>query len=220
MRDAYRMKEKYDLSLDNRQIVSLVIAGIVVLGAVFVLGVVVGKKLSESEEAAGAPDLLTALDEKAAAMEKAQGDPALTFQEELTRKPSPEPGRPEVRVVSLPRPPEPVPSPPAAQPEPIAQEVEPAPPSPTSEQPPAAVGVKGTFTLQLMATQTREEAVRFVAKLKDRGYASYIVQVDLPGKGTWFRVRMGNFPTREAASGYLQDFKRETQLDAFVAASE
>src|SRR5438874_412904 len=32
MRDANRLKEKYDLSLDSRQIVSLVIAGLVVLG--------------------------------------------------------------------------------------------------------------------------------------------------------------------------------------------
>ena len=45
MRDAHRMKEKFDVSLDNRQIVSLLIAGIVVMGAVFVLGVVVGKNL-------------------------------------------------------------------------------------------------------------------------------------------------------------------------------
>ena len=49
MRDAHRMREKYDLSLDSRQVVSLLIGGIVVLGAVFVLGVLVGKKL------AGAP---------------------------------------------------------------------------------------------------------------------------------------------------------------------
>src|SRR3954471_6470355 len=90
MRDAHRMKEKIDLSLDNRQIVSLLIAGIVVLGAVFVLGVVVGKKLAEGEKAAGSPDLLSTLDEKAAAMEKVHRDPATTFQDELTKKAVPE----------------------------------------------------------------------------------------------------------------------------------
>ena len=46
MRDTHRMREKYDLSLDSRQVVSLLIGGIVVLGAVFVLGVLVGKKLA------------------------------------------------------------------------------------------------------------------------------------------------------------------------------
>src|SRR4051812_40785350 len=88
MRDVHRMKEKYDLSLDNRQIVSLVITGIVVLGAVFVLGVVVGKKLSSGGPAQAGTDLLTALDQKAAAMDAAVAaeEPALTFQEELTKK--------------------------------------------------------------------------------------------------------------------------------------
>ena len=55
------MKEKFDLSLDNRQIVSLLIASIVVMGAVFVLGVVVGKKLAGNAQTAAAQDLLSAL---------------------------------------------------------------------------------------------------------------------------------------------------------------
>ena len=50
MRDVHRMREKYDLSLDSRQVVSLLIGGIVVLGAVFVLGVLVGKKLAGTLE--------------------------------------------------------------------------------------------------------------------------------------------------------------------------
>src|SRR5690349_5571596 len=59
MRDTHRMREKYDLSLDSRQVVSLLIGGIVVLGAVFVLGVLVGKKLAGTPHADRAPDLLT-----------------------------------------------------------------------------------------------------------------------------------------------------------------
>ena len=62
MRDTHRMREKYDLSLDSRQVVSLLIGGIVVLGAVFVLGVLVGKKLAGTPHTDRAPDLLTALD--------------------------------------------------------------------------------------------------------------------------------------------------------------
>src|SRR3954452_10515761 len=98
MRDSHRMKEKFDLSLDNRQIVSLLIAGVVVLGSVFVLGVVVGKKLAINDKTASAPDLLTALDEKAAAMTEVR-DASLTFQEELTRKGPPTIQAPSVRVV-------------------------------------------------------------------------------------------------------------------------
>jgi DedD protein len=58
MRDSHRMKEKYDLSLDNRQIVSFLIGALVVLGSVFVLGVVVGKQLTGPEGGPAAPDLL------------------------------------------------------------------------------------------------------------------------------------------------------------------
>ena len=80
MRDTHRMREKYDLSLDSRQVVSLLIGGIVVLGAVFVLGVLVGKKLAGTPRADHAPDLLTALDHKSDALERARATPPLTFQ--------------------------------------------------------------------------------------------------------------------------------------------
>src|SRR5262245_43252951 len=94
MRDAHRMKDKLDLSLDSRQIVTLLVAGRVVLGTVFSLGVVVGKKRSEADRAAQSRDLLTALDEKAAAMQKVNEEPPLTFQKTLTEKVAPEPPRP------------------------------------------------------------------------------------------------------------------------------
>ncbi|HET9451838.1 MAG TPA: SPOR domain-containing protein, partial [Aggregicoccus sp.] len=90
-----------------------------------------------------------------------------------------------------------------------------------SQQPPSAprpaeVSAGGSFTLQLSAYQARSEAERFAARLRDRGYAPYIVAAQVPGKGTWHRVRMGSFASKEAASRYLADFKRETQLQAFV----
>ncbi|MFZ5469654.1 MAG: SPOR domain-containing protein [Myxococcota bacterium] len=226
MRDAHRLKEKFDLSLDNRQIVSLAIAGLVVLGAVFVLGVVVGKKLAVDQGASAAPDLLSALDAKAAST-------PLTFQEELTKKtPDAATSEPIAAAVASP----------LALPEPAPKEPEPAEPVEVAAPKPDAVvptrtkdgGLKealarasrptetvpdGAFTLQLSASQDRAEAERFVAKLRDRGYAPFIVQAEVPGRGTWYRVRMGSFGTKEAATRYLQDFRRETNLDAFVASN-
>ncbi|MFP2906334.1 SPOR domain-containing protein, partial [Pyxidicoccus sp. 3LFB2] len=84
-------------------------------------------------------------------------------------------------------------------------------------QPPAQAVKGGAFTLQLSAFQDRQEADRFAARLRNKGYAPYILAAEVPGKGTWYRVRMGSFATKDAASRYLSDFKRETQLDAFVA---
>jgi DedD protein len=289
MRDAHRMKEKLDVSLDNRQIVSLLIAGIIVMGAVFVLGVVVGKKLAGNAQTAAAPDLLSALDANAQALQQArETESPLTFQDELTKRTASEPSRPGTVTVAIPPPapkpkpaeaapaeatePEPTTAPTdedyaptataqkpaepakAAEPKPAAPKVEPKPvetkvaeskpapvpgkvepaPTPTRTAPQGA-GLKdaiaratqrpteavpgGAFTLQLSAFQNRPEAEKFAAKLRDRGYAPFIVSAEVPNKGTWYRVRMGSFPSKEAASRYLTDFKRETQLQAFVAAA-
>lgn len=265
MRDAHRMKEKFDVTLDNRQIVSLLIASIVVLGAVFVLGVVVGKKLASNAQTAAAPDLLSALDANAQVLQQVREEEPLTFQDELTRKPSNEPPAAEPKKVTValapPKPAEPPAAPPeqapkpeapkpAAEPErtaaraesappqdkePAAGKVEPAPvPTRTTSadagslkeafaratRQPTEAAAGGAFTLQISAFQTRPEAERFAARLRDRGYAPYIVAAEVPGKGTWYRVRMGSFPSKEAAARYLADFQRETRIDAFVASAQ
>ena len=234
------MKEKYDLSLDNRQIVSLLISSLVVLGAVFVLGVVVGKKLATNQHTAQAPDLLTALDQKANQLEQVQKEPTLTFQDALTAK------NPDQVVAATAKAPEPPTAKPVAK-----AEVAPAPPP--AEKPAARVvaakldgtvhpgviparttgsqdlqaafakattksGAKAGFALQVAASQDRNEAEREAGRLKERGYSPYIVTGEVPGKGTWYRVRVGHFRTRDEATRYRQDFIRETRQDAFVAA--
>lgn len=244
MRDAHRMKEKYELSLDNRQIVSLTVGGLIVVASVFVLGVVVGKKLAVEDQTAAAPDLLTALDRRAAAMDSMQKDASLTFQDELTKKPEP---LVEAKPIEAPKPAVPV----VVAEAPIVQKpfelpiVTPKPAEPRAVEVPKAEPVvtrinedagalrdaiaraqkpepkpetspDGNFTLQLSAFQDRAEADRFAASLRDKGYAPFIVEAVLPAKGTWYRVRMGRFPTRDAAGRYLTDFKRETSIDAIV----
>ena len=99
MRDSHRLKEKFELSLDSRQIVSITVVSLVVLGGVFMLGVVTGKKLSADAAAATEKqpaDLLSQLDKKTDALETVKADAALTFQDELTRK-TPSDGRSMLR---------------------------------------------------------------------------------------------------------------------------
>jgi cell division septation protein DedD len=74
----------------------------------------------------------------------------------------------------------------------------------------------GSWTLQLSAYQDREEADRFAAGLRDKGYAPYVIEANIPGKGTWFRVRMGRFGSKDAAGRYLEDFRRETAMNGIV----
>jgi cell division septation protein DedD len=268
MRDTHRMREKYDLSLDSRQVVSLLIGGIVVLGAVFVLGVLVGKKLAGTPHTDRAPDLLTALDHKSDALERARAAPPLTFQEELTKPASAAPTAIRPPTVSAPATapaasptspsasghaspasttaagtspaasaPASAPSKPAtvaraaavpvtttpstdAKPEPekIATRSTPAAAHPAPKVP-DTTSASGAFTLQLGASPNRDDAERQASRLREKGYAPYIVAAEVPGKGTWYRVRMGSFPTKDAATRYLQDFKRETQAEAFVAST-
>ena len=284
MRDTHRMREKYDLSLDSRQVVSLLIGGIVVLGAVFVLGVLVGKKLAGTPRADHAPDLLTALDHKSDALERARAAPPLTFQEELTKPVASAPAAIRPPAVSPPPAPatsaspstaaaHPPPAPAAvaasatsvasspaasaskpaaaaraaaapvattsatepkperkAEPEKKAEAARTAPvesvatrstPAAAHSAPkvPDATSSTGAFTLQLGASPSRDDAERQASRLREKGYAPYIVTAEVPGKGTWYRVRMGSFPTKDAATRYLQDFKRETQAEAFVAST-
>jgi DedD protein len=229
MRDSHRMKEKYELSLDNRQIVTLSVASLVVLGSVFTLGVVVGKKLStEVVPPQQHADLLGALDQKTEVLETVKADAPLTFQDELTRKPAeiPEPQAEVLKPVAV------------AVKKPVVPEAEPTklPEAPKEEpvttrtvdggglkeafgkaQRPSSESLSaGSWSIQLSAHQDKTEADRFSAGLRDKGYAPFVVQATLPNKGTWYRVRLGHFPTKEAATRYLVDFRRETSMSAMV----
>lgn len=234
MRDSHRFKERVELSLDNRQLVSLVLGGLVLLGSVFVMGIVVGKRLAASERpgAAQPADLLTSIDARSAALAQVQVDSGLTFQDELTRSGGSPSG--QARAIELTPPVEPAPTQAAAverasereEPSRAGGEIVPArTASRGQEAPPRAPSVpgaaagEGRFTLQLSASQDRAEAERFVAKLRDRGYAPYVMEATVPGRGTWYRVRMGGFPSRDAAARYLEDFRRETRMDGFVTAN-
>lgn len=255
MRDSHRLKEKYELSLDNRQIVSITVASLVVLGGVFMLGVVVGKKLSSESAIAGTQppaDLLGQLDKQTEALENVKADAALTFQDELTRKtptliaepPVVKPPAVEKPVVAeapkveAPKPVEPPKVEVAEAPkveEPKLAETPRSEPVATRTVDAGGTGLKeafgraqrtptetapdGSWTLQLSAYQDRNEADRFAAGLRDKGYAPYVVEAAIPGKGTWYRVRMGRFVSKDAAARYMDDFRRETALNAIVTSA-
>lgn len=244
MRDAHRLKEKYELSLDNRQIVTVTVASLIVLGGVFLLGVIVGKKLSVEAAVASRAnperDLLGQLDDRTHALETAKSDTQpLTFQDELlkqapvpTSEEKPAPQKPPTLVKLEPKveaPPEKPAQEATVDPSPLAAapKVEAVPTRTVdagglkeafgkAQRTPTEVSATGTWTLQLSAYQTKMDADRFVGGLKDKGYAPYVVEAVIPGKGTWYRVRMGRFPSKDAAGRYLQDFRRETAMNAIV----
>lgn len=50
---------------------------------------------------------------------------------------------------------------------------------------------KGKFTVQFSSTKDRKEAEAIKASLQEKGFAAYVVESSVAGKGTWYRVRIG-----------------------------
>jgi len=74
----------------------------------------------------------------------------------------------------------------------------------TIEKPPGQAGLKevskeNLFCLQVAATRNVEAADRLVTRLKQMRFEAYKIEVDIPGKGTWYRVRVGSFDKIENA---------------------
>jgi cell division protein FtsN len=64
-------------------------------------------------------------------------------------------------------------------------------------------GLSGKFTIQLGSHRTLKEAEDFAEGFKARGYDPIINQIEIKGKGTWFRVSLGAFANQEEAKAYI-----------------
>jgi hypothetical protein len=73
---------------------------------------------------------------------------------------------------------------------------------------------KGRFTLQLSSFQERGEAEAFAAKVGAE--KTFITVSEIPGKGTWYRVRVGDFASaKDALAGKLA-FEKKHNVIAYV----
>ena len=68
-------------------------------------------------------------------------------------------------------------------------------------------GLSGKFTIQLGSHRTLKEAEDFAEGFKARGYDPIINQIDIKGKGTWYRVSLGAFVNQEEAKTYISKEK-------------
>jgi cell division protein FtsN len=80
-----------------------------------------------------------------------------------------------------------------------------------------AAPARGGWVVQVGSTQERFEADRIAARYASRG--ARVTVADVPGKGRWYRVRLGSFETRDAADRYLKELERSTGAKGFVAAN-
>jgi septal ring-binding cell division protein DamX len=61
-----------------------------------------------------------------------------------------------------------------------------------------------TYTVQLSSWKSKAKAVGEVKKLRNKGLSAFVEEVTLPGRGIWYRVKIGNFRTQSEAEKYLQ----------------
>ena len=283
LRDADRFKDKIEVSLDSRQIFFLFFGGAVVACLVFVLGVMVGRRLEGREQLArkaatsAAIDPLAALDELGAD-ERKQKDKRddLAFPSALAGEPE-ERARPLGAADTAPAAaagstatppaapaPAPAPAPVAdaakkkaddeAQQKKAAEEQKKADEArraaalaadkkaadeakkaaddaaakakvdkPADKAAASAASAsdksskkKGKYTLQLSSFQDRAEAEAFAAKVSGAGYKPYIVQSEVPDRGTYFRVRLGEYGSHEDAIAAKADFEAKQHIIAYV----
>ncbi len=256
------LRDKIEVSLDGRQVFYLFFGAAVLCALVFVLGVMIGRRVEARSHHATPVELtqdpLAALDQL-----EAQGkNDALLFPKALAgdrevldevdqkleaAEPPPaaleEPAPAEAAAAAAtpaPAPaaaPAPAPAPaPAAAPAPapaldadadkktakaekpadkVADKPADKPAPPPAEKPKANTGA-GKFTLQLSSFQDKAEAEGFAEKLKQNGFQPYLAEAEVQGRGRFYRVRVGKYPSYDAAVEAKAAFEKKQKTIAYV----
>ncbi|MBW2602787.1 MAG: SPOR domain-containing protein [Deltaproteobacteria bacterium] len=90
----------------------------------------------------------------------------------------------------------------------------PSPKVKTSESKKASQN-KDKFTIQVASLKDSGIADKLVSRLKKGGYPAYRSIGKVPGKGIWYRVRVGYFNSRSEAGSTFKRLKKE-KIDAIV----
>jgi cell division protein FtsN len=193
MRQNSRIRERFELSLDGKQVASIVVGALVVLGAVFVLGLNVGRQLAAGTAQTRPENPLAALD-RAPVAPAGEKEPRLSFHDALTK------GPPETAPIAEPKP--------RADPGALAvgtalNTLPPAPPTrsaePSPEPAPAGRGeaggrAKAKETPAADRAPARAPAPRRPAPAKDSMASAVAKVASLPGEGAApgrFAVQVG-----------------------------
>lgn len=67
----------------------------------------------------------------------------------------------------------------------------------------------GEYTVQIASFPTMDNAKEMQQSLQSKTYPAYIKTAKLPNKGTWYRVRIGEFSSKQEALLYMENLKRE-----------
>ena len=226
-------KDKIEVSLDGRQIFYLFFGGSVIVGMVFVLGVMVGRRVEarghvERAHVEAAVDPLAALD-------RLEGGNGLSFQGTLRGTQAAAPTPVEKKIAELAPPPKVEKKP---EPKPEVKPEKKAEPEKHAEadkkddkadkkddkadkkddkadKPEKKEEKKPRFTLQLSSFQDKAEAEAYVQSVKQSGFQAYVTQGDVDGK-QFYRVRLGSYRTVDAANDAKAEFEKSAKKSALV----
>jgi DedD protein len=77
-------------------------------------------------------------------------------------------------------------------------------------------GKKSKYTLQLSSFQERGEAETFLIEIRAAGYSPTVTPAEVEGKGTFYRVRLGSYPSYDDAVKAKAEFERKVNHIAYV----
>ncbi len=227
-------KDKVEVSLDGRQIFYLFFGGAVIVGMVFVLGVMVGRRV----EARGHVDhaQTPTSSDPLAALDRLEGSGGLSFHGTLLGNDAQRPVEKAIGEIEKARAPEPPPKV-AAVPAPAPVVAPPKPPDPPkasdkdiakqidkhadadAEKPAkkkAHDADGASFTLQISSFQDKSEAEALLSSIRSNGYQAYLTTAEVDGKGTFYRVRVGKYGSMDAANDAKSEFEKTAKRSALV----
>jgi cell division septation protein DedD len=236
MRDLDKIRESYEFNMEGAQLKLLILGAAAICLLVFVLGFLVGRRFPpepaprEYASRAAAPGSLS--DREAGGKGSAPGID-FEFYEKLSGKSSdgknsrPEPEPEAIRKEFSP-PGEPVTQPdveaepaqvvsptrPAMDAENAVVAVPPEPPAPSTSQTPKVF--TSLYTVQVSAFEEPSGAEKLADQLKQKGYASYTQVKTIPGKGTWYRVRVGRYEGRAEAESTAKILEEREGASPFI----
>jgi cell division protein FtsN len=87
----------------------------------------------------------------------------------------------------------------------VAKKVTTSPKKPAEKsKPPSA---DKPYTIQVAAFKSGQDADNLVAELKQKGFSAYRAIGKVPGKGIWYRVRIGEFKNKAEAGSTIAKLK-------------
>ena len=82
--------------------------------------------------------------------------------------------------------------------------------------PVASTPNNGNMTIQVASFDNQAQANERVARLKSDGIDARVVRAEIPKKGTWYRVQIGGFSTRQEAENYGAQLRSKGKVQDFI----